>query len=219
MVLPVGFDFADYQPAASRSYRPGGRLELLSAGRMSEEKGFLYSLDALRRVIETGRRDIRYSFTGEGYVRSQLEAYVDEHALHEHVRFLGRLTTAQVIAAMGEADALVLPSVTVGNWTENQACAVQEAMLMKALVITAQTGGVPESIPAVFKRFSAPERNAADLAQAITSVYDLTPAQLTELGHEGRKFVETGYDIEQLNRTMLTALLNSTRDRRVPFAK
>lgn len=205
-VLPVGFDLNDYRPPANRVYRRDGILQLLSAGRMSEEKGFDYALEAVRLVIESGRRNIRYSLTGEGYVRESLERYVRRHGLEDHVRFVGRLTTEQVITAMGNADALVLSSVTVGNWTENQACAVQEAMLMKALVVTTRTGGVPESIPPSMKRFTAGERNAAELARAIMEVYDLTNGELANLGNSGRQFVEQHYDIRQLNRAMLAKL-------------
>jgi glycosyltransferase involved in cell wall biosynthesis len=109
---------------------------------------------------------------------------------------------------MGNTDALVLSSVTVGNWTENQACAVQEAMLMKALVITTQTGGVPESIPPAMNRFSSPERDAAGLARAIMDVYDLTDEQLAALGREGRDFVASGYDIRDLNGALLSRLMH-----------
>jgi len=207
-ILPVGFDLADYTPATPRVYRPGGVLRLLSAGRMSEEKGFNYALEALRLLVESGRRNVRYSFTADGYVRPQLEAYVKQHGLEPYVQFLGTLTTAEVVAAMGNADALVLSSVTVGNWAENQACAVQEALLMKSVVVSTETGGVPESVAPVMKRFAVPERDAGALSRALMDVYDLNAQELAALGEQGRQFVVDRYDIRKLNNRMMAVICN-----------
>lgn len=201
--LPVGFAVEDFNPPKPRPYRQDGKLQLLSAGRMSEEKGFIYALEALKLLVDKGITDIRYSLTGEGYLRSQLDAYVRENGLEPYVRFLGAISTQEVLDAMQQADVLLLPSLHLGNWAENQACAVQEAMLMKALVITTAEGGVPESIPAEMRRFSVPSRDAAALAAAIAEIDALSPAELDRLGEAGRAFVLHGYDVRDLNDRLL----------------
>lgn len=205
-ILPVGFNLDDYVPPSPRRYRPDGVLRLLSAGRMSEEKGFDYALEALRLLVASGRTNVLYSFTADGYVRPKLEEFVKQHDLAPYVRFLGTLTTAEVTAAMAASDALVLSSVTVGNWAENQACAVQEAMLMKSVVVTTRTGGVPESIAPDMARFSVPERDAPALARALMAVYDLAEPELASLGERGRAYVKERYDIRKLNEQMMAVL-------------
>ncbi len=207
VVLPVGFDLADFQPPSPRTYRRGGVLRLLSAGRMSEEKGFIYALRALQGIVDGGVRDIEYALTGEGRVRPALEAYVRESGLERHVRFLGTLLTRGVQQAMAEADALLLPSIKVGNWVENQACAVQEAMLMKALVVVTRTGGVPDSIPECMRRFMVPEADADALAEAIRAVHALPSRRLAELGEEGRAFVVQNYDIRKIDERLIELTL------------
>ena len=202
-ILPVGFTLEDYMPPAGRSYRRNGRLRLLSAGRMSEEKGFGFALEAIRMLVERGITNISYALTGEGYVREQLEKYVADHDLSPYVEFLGRLSTEDVVRAMAEADALLLPSIQIGNWVENQACAVQEAMLMKALVITSRTGGVPESIPPEMQRFVVTPGDPAALADAIEEVSKLSENELRLLGETCRDFVVAGYDIRKLNERLL----------------
>jgi colanic acid/amylovoran biosynthesis glycosyltransferase len=198
-ILPVGFDLEDFQPASPRTYRPGGILRLMSAGRMSEEKGFIFALQAIKNLVDSGIRDVRYSLTGEGYLRASLEAYVRENHLEPYVHFLGTLSTNGVIEAMRTSDALLLPSIQVGNWVENQACAVQEAMLLQTLVVTSRTGGVPESIPQLMRPFSAEPGSVAELTEAIRRVHALPVEQLVRLGQACRRFVTDNYDASKLN--------------------
>jgi colanic acid/amylovoran biosynthesis glycosyltransferase len=202
-VLPVGFDIADYAPPSPRTYRRDGTLRLLSAGRMSEEKGFEYAIRAVHRLVEEGVRDLRYELTGDGYYRERLEHYVRANDLEPYIGFLGTLPMDSVIRAMGECDALVLPSIQVGNWVENQACAVQEAMLMHAPVIATRTGGVPQSVPDSMLPFICAPGSVDELSEAIRRIHVLDAASLAQLGDSGRSFVERNYDIRQLNQLML----------------
>jgi glycosyltransferase involved in cell wall biosynthesis len=207
VILPVGFALEDFQPPARREYRPQGTLRLLSAGRMSEEKGFIYALGAVKRLVDQGIRDISYSLTGEGYLRAPLEQFVKSSGLEPYVHFLGTLSTDGVLRAMQESDVLVLPSIQVGEWVENQACAVQEALLAKAVVVTTRTGGVPESIPAEMERFSVPPKDDEALARAIAEVHALPVRELAGLGDAGREFVLHNYEIGSLNARMLDVML------------
>jgi glycosyltransferase involved in cell wall biosynthesis len=210
-ILPVGFPLEDYLVPPGREYRPDGILRLVSAGRMSEEKGIIYALEALKLVIGRGERRIVYSLTGEGYLRPKLEAYVRENGLTPHVRFLGVLSTAGVLEAMAGADALLLPSIQVGNWVENQACAVQEAMLMGALVITSRTGGVPESIPPQMRRFVVPPGDSAALADAILRLAAMPVAELRSEAAACRRFVVERYDVARLDDELLETTLQARR--------
>lgn len=209
VILPVGFALQDYAPDEPREYRRGGLLRLLSAGRMSEEKGFNFALEAIKMLVDRGISDIHYSLTGEGYLRPRLERYVADNGLEPYVTFLGTLTTGGVLRAMRLADVLLLPSIQVGNWVENQACAVQEAMLMKALVVTTQTGGVSESIAPAMKRWSVTPGDPAALADALLDIHALSLDELRALGDGCRRYVAARYDIQKLNSEMLDAALRS----------
>mgnify|MGYP006216287603 CR=1 FL=1 len=104
---------------------------------------------------------------------------------------------------MEAADVLLLPSIQVGNWVENQACAVQEAMLMRSPVIIARTGGVPQSVPDSMLPFSCESGSIDELSEAIRRIHSLDTGALARLGDSGRTFVEQNYDIRQLNQSML----------------
>jgi colanic acid/amylovoran biosynthesis glycosyltransferase len=205
-VLPVGFDVSEYRVATPRRYRVDGKLRVMSLGRLSAEKGLEDAIKALKLVVDTGRTRIHLSLAGDGYLRPILERQVAALELRAHVTFLGALSSARAIDALAEADVLVLPSFAHGTWTETQACAVQEALLMKALVVTTRTGGVPESIPESMQRFSVPERDIEGLAQALATIYDSPSDEIASLGEDGRTFVVANYDIRQLNRRLLMEL-------------
>lgn len=213
-ILPVGFAIEDFNPPESRTYRRAGKLQLLSAGRMSKEKGFIYALQAIKLLVDRGITDLSYSLTGEGYLRRELEEYVAANGLQPYVRFLGAISTEEVLAAMLQADVLLLPSLHVGNWAENQACAVQEAMLMKSLVITTSTGGVPESIPDVMRSYCVPEGDAAAIAAAIAAIHGASIGELQRIGEQARAFVLERYDVRQLNARLLNLTQAAGADRR-----
>ncbi len=210
-VVPVGFSLEDYRPPAVRKYRPGGVLRLLTAGRMSEEKGHAYALQAVRALVAAGVTDFRYTVVGDGHLRPALERYVDENGLRSHVEFTGAVTTEALVAHVGEADVVLLPSIEWGTWVENQACVVQEAMLMKALVVATATGGVPESIAPELRRFLVPPGDPAAIVHALRAVRALDDVEMRVLGEAGRAFAEVRYDIRHLNAHLLERAMAVSR--------
>lgn len=197
-VLPVGFDIDDYCPPNPRRYRHDGVLRLISAGRLSEGKGHIDALQAISRLVEAGMRNLEYRIIGNGYMRSPLDDFSRHHRLQKYVRFDGTLPNRALITALGQADALLLPSRREGTWTETQGAVVQEAMLMKTLAVTTQTGGVPESIPEVLRPFSVPENDVDALTKALAQVNGLTDSELEHLGGQCRSWVAARYDISTL---------------------
>lgn len=202
-VVPIGFDVEDYRPPNPRHYRRDGVLRLVTAGRLSEGKGHLLALEAISRLVRSGMRNLEYRIIGNGYMRPRLDDFVLRHGLENYVRFDGTLANRALITALGEADALVLSSMKEGNWTETQGAVVQEALLMKALAVTTQTGGVPESIPEVMRPFSVPENDVDALTSALIDLYSLADPDFERLGDRGRSWAASRYDISNLTEQLL----------------
>lgn len=202
-ILPIGFELDDYRPARPRLYRPNGVLRLLSASRLSEGKGHIYALAALRQLVDRGVTKLHYSIIGDGPMRESLERYVANEGLTSYVTFAGALSNREVIPRLSQADAVILPSISVGNWTETQGAILQEALLMEALVVTTRTGGVPESIPRAMDEFSVEPCDAKALAAVLEKVYRLPDAELRRLGHFGSEWAAQNYSIESLNARLL----------------
>ncbi len=203
LINPVGFELSRYQPREPRTYRPGGRLRVLSVGRISPEKGHSHALEALRRLGERGIRDIEYRIIGDGPGLEEVVRLVRENELSDRVEVLGVRSKREVIEEMERADVLLLPSVPTAACEENQACVLQESMLMGAVVLTTETGGVQESIPEVMRQFSVPCGDGTAIARKLERLRALSPEQMRRLGSLGREFVIGRYDVRAVTRRML----------------
>ncbi|HEX2188616.1 MAG TPA: glycosyltransferase family 4 protein [Longimicrobiaceae bacterium] len=217
-IVPVGFSLDDYRPAALREYRPGGVLRLLTAGRVSEEKGHRFALEALAGLVAAGATDFRYTVVGDGYLRPSLERWAAENGLGPYVEFTGAVTTEALVAHVAGADAVLLPSIELGTWVENQACIVQEAMLMKAAVVATTAGGVPESLAPELHPYLVPPEDPAAIARALLALRALDDDGLRALGEAGRAFAEERYDIRRLNAALLERALHGSPRRAEPPA-
>src|SRR5262249_7680260 len=107
-------------------------------GRLSEEKGLAYLLQALKHWTSAAIR-WRLVIVGNGPDRAELERAVRSLELGERVIFAGFQTdTAPWYAAM---DAFVLPSLTEGT-----PMVLLEAMASGIPIIASSVGGVPAMI-------------------------------------------------------------------------
>jgi len=201
-VSPVGFNLQDFPEPVQRLYKPNGKLQVLTVGRLSEEKGVIYALEAFSKIKAEGR-DIRYRIVGDGPQEKRLRKYVDEHGLGSAVEFVGKLSREKLFDAYASADVFLLPSVVRGTWQENQACVVQEAMFAKAVAAISRTGGVPESTAPSMLPFSFEPENPSQIADALAQLDNLSGSELAALGASGRTFAEHRYDIRRLNRELL----------------
>lgn len=205
-VIPVGFNLADYVFEGQKTYKKNNKLKLVSVGRLSEEKGYVFAIDAIKALIEQGVDNIEYEIVGDGYTRNELKAYIEEQHLTDHIQLSGEKNKEQVSAVLAASDVLILPSLATERWSETQACVVQEAMLMKCIVITTRTGGVPESISPEMEIFSVPPADTNAIVEAVKSINSLSQEKCVELGIAGRQFVENKYDIGIVTPRLLDAI-------------
>jgi colanic acid/amylovoran biosynthesis glycosyltransferase len=206
-VSPVGFDLTDFPAQVARPYRSGNRLNVLSIGRLSPEKGFRYAVEGVRQCVENGYRNLHYRFVGGGPMLEELREQVASAALSEWIEIVGPLPRSGLLAAMRLADVLVLPSIVVGTWEENQACVAQEAMLSQSLVIASTSGGIPESLAPAHHAYMVPEGDATAIAAQLARATTLTVDGLRALGDAGRAFAVERYDIRSLNRQIIDETL------------
>lgn len=207
VISPMGFKLSDFVPLDNRPFRRDGNLNLLIISRLSEEKGLIHAIEAMRQLNEQGITDVRLGIIGGGPLTAALKAKIDEMGLADRVELLGVMSLEQCNAELAKADALLLPSIPFGTWKETQACVIQEAMLMRALVATSTSGGMPESTAPELRRFSYPPGDSAAIAQSILSLRALDSAQFSQLADEGRRFAVENYDIVKLNQRLLSTAL------------
>lgn len=203
VISQVGFNLSAFPDPAERSYRQDGRLNILMAGRVGEEKGFDHGLRAFKRLLDEDGCDAVLRIAGDGPKAAELRKFVEDNGLTERVQFLGRVDQDRLRVEYRNADVFLLPSIPRGVWEENQACVVQEALLMRSIAAVSRTGGVAESTAPEMLAYSFDIADVAGMTDSLRRLSRLPVSELEALGAQGRRFVEQRYDIRALNREVL----------------
>ncbi len=203
-ICPVGFNLEEFSIEGDKSYKKDGVLQLLTIGRMSEEKGHIYAIKAIKKLVDDGLTNIHYKLIGGGPLLSDLREYVSEQCLNDYITFLGYLPRDELNMHLKDADAHILPSIVLGSWQENQACVVQEAMLFNLMVINSTAGGVPESTSPSMQQFNIEPGNVSVISEKIKKLLDMENDQMIKIANAGRQFVIDNYDIRKLNNKLIS---------------
>src|SRR5690606_26654575 len=83
---------------------------LLGVGRLVEKKGFDQLIEVVRALRAEGR-PVRAEIVGDGPLREELTAQIQELGLQDHVTLLGPRTQEEVRGLLEEADLFVAPFV------------------------------------------------------------------------------------------------------------
>lgn len=177
-VLP---NFADHAAARQRT-GPGNGFAF--AGRLSPEKG----VDVLVHAAASMTTDAPVLIAGDGPERSRLERLAAEVA-PQRVRFLGRLTRAEVSELITGSRATLVPS----RWHENQPMAILESFAARVPVIATSLGGMPELVENGKQGLVVPPNDPGALAGAMDTLA-ADPDLAERLGAAARARVVTNHD-------------------------
>ena len=151
-------------------YNLNGHRLIGFVGRIAEDKGVRYLIDAIPRVLERFP-GTRFLFVGEQEkvvgekTYERLRPQIEQ--MGEHIQFLGVLPNAQLAEFYKECDLLVLPSI---NSTEAFGMVQVEAMLKGCPVVTTDLPGVRIAVKSTGMGEIVPPKDAEALAAAITRV-------------------------------------------------
>jgi glycosyltransferase involved in cell wall biosynthesis len=125
------------QIVREKRFQPSGTLELLTVGRISQEKGIEWALRAIALLKQRGDL-VRYTVVGEGPDLERLCLLVDELGIGSEVRFLGAKPYSELPNYYQLADIFILPS-----HTEGVAKVLLEAMAYRLPIVATKVGGTP----------------------------------------------------------------------------
>lgn len=163
---------------------------LVCVGRLSEEKGHLVLLSAVRRLVAQGV-PIELSLVGEGPCRAELEAAVRRLALGAHVHLLGLRSAAGVRAALDGARGFVLAS-----FTEGLPVSVMEAFARHRPVIATNVGAVAELVRPHETGWLVSPGAEAPLADAMRALLQTPVKTLQAMGARGAELVRANHALE-----------------------
>lgn len=152
---------ADHRRAAALrvSLVPAGGVLVGSVGRLDEQKGYEYLVDAARQVVDA-RPDVWFAIAGEGPCRGLLERRIEALGLRERFRLCG--FSSDIGSFIASLDVFASSSL----W-EGLPLAVVEAMLLGKPVVATAVGGNGELIVPGRTGRLVPARDARALATAI----------------------------------------------------
>ncbi|MFH0815176.1 MAG: glycosyltransferase family 4 protein [Candidatus Falkowbacteria bacterium] len=171
--IPYSVNFEQYVP----NPEPGNYL--LYVGRLSEEKGLVTLLKAMRELP-----DVALKIVGNGPLRSHLVNYVMKKNI-KNVEFLGSRYGSALDDIIRYARFIVVPS----EWYENYPMAILEAMASGKPVLGARIGGIPEMVENDKTGWLFEPLNAEDLIDKIQKVVG-NEDLIKECGSNARKIVE-----------------------------
>ncbi|KIC10726.1 glycoside hydrolase [Leisingera sp. ANG-M1] len=174
--------FAD--PAAL----PEGPLRLAAIGRFVEQKGQMVLVQAMVQLVKDVP-EVHLSLIGDGEMRSDLEAAIQDQALEKNITLTGWLSEEGVRDELARAHALVMPS-----FAEGLPMVVMEAMAAARPVIATFIAGTPELVVPGQTGWLVPAGDAAALAAAMRGLGSTATEDLRDIGQAGRLRVLERHD-------------------------
>lgn len=162
VVIHNGLGTERFSAHATCLRREEGPRRVGVVGRLNEQKGHIYLLEAAVRIVASVQ-DVEFVFIGDGNLRPMLERKVDEYGLRSYCHFLGvRNDVGDLLQTL---DVFVLPSL----W-EGLPISLLEAQYLGIPSVATKVGGVPEAVTDGYNGLLVPPKDPAALASAILRV-------------------------------------------------
>jgi len=180
--------------------------KIVAVGRLSEEKGFGYLLEAAHELEARGTR-VEIEFVGNGEEEQTLRRLAEELRIADRVTFRGWLKFEAVRTAISEATILVHPSDGLGDGLPN---VIREAMALGTPVIASDIAGIHEALDNGRCGMLVPARDVMALVDAIKTL--LADSKLRQtFARLARKRAEEKFDMWRNGKTLADLLRNTRR--------
>lgn len=200
-VVPSGCDLARFA-FAERRPPEAGPIRLLAVGRLVEKKGHGLAIEAMRLLRAEGC-NLKLRIVGDGPLRDELSAQIEDAGLQDRVHLVGALPHAEIAEELARTHVFLAPSVRAPDGDEDAPVnTLKEAMASGAPVVASRHGGIPELVLDGVNGLLCAEGDAVALAESIaemTEAWRLWPA----FGRAGRRKVASEYSVDVANDKLL----------------
>jgi len=166
--FPVSPDYEDY---------------FVYFGRLSEEKGVLTLLQAMKKIKQS-----QLKIVGDGPLKNSLEQFAKENNL-KNVEFVGYKDGDELKSIMGKTKFVVVPS----EWYDNSPLVIYESFSMGKPVIGADIGGITELVDHQKNGLLIQHGKVEDLREAIIFLLNSSDT-LKKFGENARKKAELQFN-------------------------
>ena len=159
--------------------------EILFLGRIAYQKGIIYLLQALNRIVKTDNT-FRLKIVGSGSYKPTLVKYIDKYSLNKYVTFVPWLDGIQKLKAFQQTSLFVIPSVS-----EPFGLTALEAIRSGAPVLASNMCGFTDLIPSTptyqFNKSNLLAKKIIGLFSNTTKLKELHKEELSELSSHSWK--------------------------------
>lgn len=174
-------------------YHPDAEEYFVFYGRLSEEKGVMTLLHAMRNLPET-----KLFIIGDGPQRPVLERLQREHKI-DNVSFLGNRGGKELVELVQKARFVVVPS----EWYDNSPLVIYESFSMGKPVIVSTLGGMPELVDDGINGYHFEPGNVQELHERIEALW-ADPARTRAMGEKAREKAEAEFSPDVHYERMIT---------------
>jgi len=185
-IVHCGVD-SEFLMSASRPI--SSEPNLVCVGRLCTEKGQLLLLEAASQLMHQGL-PFKLTLVGDGPLRGDLEAMIDDLRLRDHVEITGWADANQVRQKILASRALVLPS-----FAEGLPVVIMEALALGRPVISTYVAGIPELVEPGVCGWLVPSGSVEALTTAMQAALELPAAALEQMGNVGAKRVAQQHNV------------------------
>ncbi len=173
-----------------RSLRLDGHQILLSVGRLVHRKGQDRLIEALPRIIAQHPHAILV-LVGVGPHQKKLRKLISAHGMNDYVRFVGRVSYADLPDYFRLGDVFVMPSRSrlAGLEVEGLGIVYLEASASGIPVLAGLSGGAPDAVQVGKTGLLVNGRKSEDIADKINTLLS-DPKARAEMGRQGRQWTE-----------------------------
>lgn len=162
---------------------------MLYLGRLSEEKGVLTLIEAMKRC----KTEFKLKIVGTGPIRNQIDDAIKSSGLEDSIELLGFKSGIELTQLVQNSKSVVMPS----EWYENGPLALIETLAYGKPVIGSDIGGIPEHIDDGENGMLFKKGDAANLALKLDEMNELNEQDYMRLCRNARQKAESLYDAKQ----------------------
>ena len=186
-LVRCGLDLQEFDVREGNTH-PG--QDILCVGRLTPRKGQVLLPRAAAEALYS-HDWLSLTLIGDGETRGEIEREIGRLGLRDRIRLVGWKSGPEVRAAIAEARALILPTLS-----EGLPIVILEALALGRPVIAPPVAGIPEVLDQTCG-WLVRTGDVASLSSAIMSVASADAEVLRAKGLAGRRRVEEMHDIRQ----------------------
>jgi len=198
-IIPMGVDINIFKKKNLKKPKKYAKNKLLLfVGRLSDQKGLQYLIDAIPDVAKY-YPNIKLLIIGSGPYEKILKEKVHDNKVKEHVEFLGSMLPLDISKYYNFADIFIIPSLSTKTGTEALGLSLLEAMASGCSVIGTNVGGIPFVIKNNFNGILVRQKDSKELSMKIIALLK-NKQKSVKLGNNAPVYVRNNYSWEKVSK-------------------